>query len=139
MPEREPQPAAVPSLPEPPDHLSDVGKRVWRHLAKVLSDAELLTVADLFPLEMFCDQYSEWLIALKARNETGRFIDLEKDGEVVNSYESPQSKLCRALAADCNRWFKVLGLGPAYRVGLQVNCDGADGIEDPLAASIANG
>lgn len=139
MPTDEPQPPAVESLPPPPGHLDDIGIRTWNHLAKTLRSADLLTHSDLYPLEMLCDQYSEWCAALKLRREKGRIVEIVKDDEVVNTYESPESKLCRALAADCNRWFKVLGLGPAYRVGLSTNGPAGDEIDDPLAASIANG
>lgn len=138
LPKDEPEPKAVEKLPEAPDHLNELGKKTFRHLAKVLKDCDLLTVADLYPLEMFCDQYSQWVAALKLRSEKGCIIEITNDeGVLVNTYETPESKLCRALAADCNRWFKVLGLGPAYRVGLRTNSDGSDSIEDPVAASIA--
>ena len=109
-------------------------------MCRILRDEDLLTVADLYPLEMFCDQYSEWLEAVKLRNAKPRVVEIcNKDGDAINTFESPESRLCRNLAADCNRWFKVLGLGPAYRVGLSVNSGGSDEIEDPIAAAIANG
>lgn len=140
LPQNEPEPAKVEQLPEPPDYLDANGANAWRNLCKILKDADLLTVADLYPLEMFCDQYSEWLRAVQARNKVGRILEIHnEEGDIVNSYEAPESKLARQLANDCNKWFKVLGLGPAYRVGLQKNSDGSESIEDPLAAAIANG
>jgi P27 family predicted phage terminase small subunit len=144
LPKDEPQPPKLAALPKPPDHLSKEAKAVFTTLCKVLSDADLLTVADVMPVEMLADSYTQWVKTLKLRAEAGVItevssVDNEGNAHVVNKYESPESKLCRSLGADCNRWFKVLGLGPAYRVGLRMNAHGGDEIEDPLAASIANG
>jgi len=142
LPTDEPSPAeiAIDRLPPPPDHLTADAKQVFSALAKLLSDSKLLTVADVLPIELLADCYTQWIKALKIRAEAGVITQmLNRDGEVIGSCESAESKLCRSLAADCNRWFKVLGLGPAYRVGLRMTTDGADEIEDPLAASIANG
>lgn len=144
LPKDEPKPASVNKLPEPPEFLSKEAKRVFSAICKVLADADLLTVADLMPVEMLADSYTQWIGAIKLRNEAGVIFEASKvdeDGEVtmLQKYESPESKLCRAHMAECNRWFKVLGFGPAYRVGLRVNADGGDDIDDPLAAAIANG
>ena len=139
LPKDEPQPVQLKTLPIAPDHLDPVAQRIFTTLVKILSDADLLTVADVMPVEMLSDSYSQWLAALKLRSTAGPIVEIIKDGQVINTFESPESKLCRNLAADCNRWFKVLGLGPAYRVGLRINTDGGDEIDDPLAAAIANG
>lgn len=144
LPNDEPQPTAVDKLPEPPAHLDKRAAAVFRNLAKILKDSDLLTVADVYPLEIFCDKYSQWVQAIDARREKGVMIEVSREGpdgelHIMARYESPESKLVRNLAADCNRWFKVLGLGPAYRVGLRTTADGNEEIEDPLAASIANG
>jgi len=139
MPTNEPEPPPLEQLPEAPDHLCGLGQRTFLHVAKILKDSDLLTVADLYPLEMFSDQYAQWVKALKLRAVKGCIIEIHNDeGILVNTYETPESKLVRALANDCNKWFKVLGLGPAYRVGLRTNSDGADQIEDPFAAAIAS-
>jgi P27 family predicted phage terminase small subunit len=141
LPTNEPTPplVAAKKLPTPPDHLDALGQKVFTTLARILTDADLLTVADIMPLEMLADSYSQWIAALALRKKAGVIVEVFKDGEVINTFESPESKLCRNLAADCNRWFKVLGLGPAYRVGLRTSMDAGDEIDDPLAAAIANG
>lgn len=139
LPKDEPQPVQLKSLPIAPDHLDAPAQKIFTTLVKILSEADLLTVADVMPVEMLADAYSQWLGALKLRSAAGPIVEIIKDGQVINTFESPESKLCRNLAADCNRWFKVLGLGPAYRVGLRINQDGGDEIDDPLAAAIANG
>lgn len=141
LPKDEPQPSAIAAakIPSPPQHLDELGRKVFSTLAKILTEADLLTVADVMPLEMLSDAYSQWIKALKLRAEAGPIVEVYKDGEVINTFESPESKLCRNLSADCNRWFKVLGLGPAYRVGLRTSMDAGDEIDDPLAAAIANG
>lgn len=141
LPKNEPQPPAITDdLPKPPEHLSEEAAKVFTALCRLLRDSELLTTADLMPIEMLADSYTQWIRTIKLRAESGVVIEIFNDeGTMVNSYESPQSKLCRSLAADCNRWFKVLGLGPAYRVGLRTDTDGGEEIDDPIAASIANG
>jgi P27 family predicted phage terminase small subunit len=134
----------VSKIPAPPEFLSKEAQRVFTRICEILATADLLTVADLMPVEMLADSYTQWIQAIKLRNASGTITEVTKsdeDGDVVyqQKYESAESKLARAHMAECNRWFKVLGFGPAYRVGLRTNADGGDEIEDPLAASIANG
>ncbi|HBE71244.1 MAG TPA: hypothetical protein DDW52_24115 [Planctomycetaceae bacterium] len=127
LPENEPEPDAVKAIAAPL-HLSDLAAEVYVQTAAIMRSYDLLTVADLQPLELFADSYSQWIEAVQNRNE------LKAEGEDY----SGAAKMCRELASDCNRWFKVLGLGPAYRVGLVTNFGlggGAD-ISDPVALKI---
>ena len=145
LPKDEPSPPTVTKIPDPPEFLSQEAQRVFTRICEILAAADLLTVADLMPVEMLADSYTQWIEAIKLRNVAGLIFEACKEdpesGELIpiQKYETPESKRCRAHMAECNRWFKVLGFGPAYRVGLRINADGGDDIEDPLAAAIANG
>lgn len=132
MPENEPEPEQLASLPEPPDHLCERAQQIFSDTAAVLQSYDLLTVADVHPIEMFADCYAQWIEAVELRQS------LRAEGEDG----SGAAKLCRELSTDCNRWFRVLGLGPAYRVGLVTNF-GLGGskadIADPVALRICGG
>ena len=141
MPINEPAPAKAPELPPAPGHLSPLAQTVWRTIGQALFDADLLTLADYHALEMYCAAYSAWRQMLAEINEVGYVAEFTND-DGSPKYSSPtvQASLMLKFSGECNRWAKVLGLGPAYRVGLVTNAAGDPAeISDPFAASISNG
>src|SRR4051794_19849229 len=53
-PGEEPEPEIVNSLPEPPDYLSEYGRREWERVGPSLMDMRLLTENDLLTFGAYC-------------------------------------------------------------------------------------
>lgn len=141
LPTNEPTPAKARELPPPPDFLPLLAKQVWTIIGQPLFDADLLTLADYHALEQYVVAYASWrqmLFEIEAVGYVAEFVN--DDGSPKYSAPTTQVSLSLKFSAECNRWAKVLGLGPAYRVGLTTNASGQpDEIQDPFAARIANG
>lgn len=132
LPEIEEKHQKIASIPEPPWYLDDGAKAVYLDVCGTLHSAGLLTDADLHAIELYADAFSGWIIAIRRRDAYY--------AEFGNP--SPQLvKQCRELANDCNKWMRVLGLGPAYRKGLEGHYgiggqSTNDEVDDPIIRGI---
>lgn len=140
LPKFEPEPPIDVEIPSPPDHLTEIGKDVWNYVGKQLHVSGVLTTVDYHALEMYAVSYSTWRKMLAEVDEVG-FVEeyYNPDGSV--KYTAPKAQVGLALKymAECARWAKVLGLGPAFRVGLIVDeAQKKLNVADPFAARICN-
>lgn len=117
----EPTPAKGRRCPTPPSYLDSRAKEAWKKLAESLYEIDLLTKVDLHALEAYCVAYSQWRRMLaEVEGEAGfihQYIDAETQ-ELKQAQPTAEVSLMLRFAAEMNRWAKVLGLGPAYRVGM---------------------
>ncbi len=141
LPTNEPTPPAAPTLPPAPAHLSQLAKDIWVAIGTPLHASDLLTLADYHALEMYVAAYAAWRQMLHEVDITGYVAEFTNDdGSPKYSAPTVQVSLMLKFSGECNRWAKVLGLGPAYRVGLTTNAAGkTEEVIDPFAARIANG
>lgn len=142
LPTDEPEPRLCDVVPSPPEWLRDYSTAcdAWWVIAKELHAAKMLATLDLYVLEMFCVAYGQWRKMLDAIAEEGYTYRVYKDGDLSYAAQTPETTLASKFAADCNRWAKVLGLGPAYRVGLRIGDTGEKSQPtDPIAAMLAGG
>ncbi len=65
-PAREPTPPPVSTAPKPPPGMNRWARRLWKSLARELTDQELLTSVDLATLELLCAAYGDWKEAEQA-------------------------------------------------------------------------
>lgn len=113
LPENEPQP--VEGLPTRPEWLSPEAKREWTRLVKALPE-ELLTQADRMVLAAYCQNWADYVDAVK---------DLAQNGWSYRSesgYEASRpavTKMHKALEKLMSLGAK-LGLSPSDRVRLAV-------------------
>lgn len=141
LPENEAEPRIDEQCPPPPEHLPEVGKMAWKAIARELHAIGLLTSVDYHALEQYCSAYAYWRFnqaELHARmDEAGTMISAVKDEQGNLRYEAPmpEASLMLKFGAELNRWSKVLGLGPAYRVALTTG-HGDEPVDDPLGKSI---
>ncbi len=139
LPTDEPEPALVSEVPPAPSWLSARAAIAWKTVAKELHKAEMLAALDLAILELFAVSYDQWRSALEgiaAEGYTYRAYDDE--GNIRFAQQTPEAVLASKFAADINKWAKVLGLGPAYRVGLRIGTDpSGKPTVDPIAAALA--
>ncbi|MPN26884.1 hypothetical protein SDC9_174310 [bioreactor metagenome] len=56
-PRNEPNPKKFETIPSPPGHLNKWAKMMWRIVAKYLLKHGMLTILDLYSLEVLCEQY----------------------------------------------------------------------------------
>ncbi len=132
LPKREPKPKPTLSIPQPPDHLPALGKSAWQSLASPLHALDLLTDLDLHALESYCTAYAFWRLMLVEVQTRGHTLAVEdENGNLKYTQPTPEARLMLNYAAEMSRWSKVLGLGPAYRVGLNADPNSQDDA-DPL-------
>jgi P27 family predicted phage terminase small subunit len=145
LPENEAEPRIDDQCPPPPDHLPAVGQMAWKAIAKELHAIGLLTSVDYHALEQYCTAYGFWrfnLAELHAKIDAqGTMVSTVRDPETnAIRYEAPmpEASLMLKFGAELNRWSKVLGLGPAYRVALTTG-HGDEPVDDPLGKALENG
>lgn len=139
LPDDEPEPRLLDYVPAPPSWLPPRACDAWHLVTHELHAAEMLAVLDLPILELYCIGYSSWRSMFDEVERVGytqEFFDGE--GNLRYSQPTPAATLLGKFASDINRWAKVLGLGPAYRVGLRIG-DRKDNKSpaDPIAAALA--
>ncbi len=136
LPDDEPEPRLIDSIPSPPEWLPPLACDAWRLVTRELHAVDMLAELDLPILEMWCIGYSSWRTMFEDVRKNGytqEFFDGE--GNLKYSQPTPSATLLGKFASDCNRWAKVLGLGPAYRVGLRIGeRTKKDDPVDPIAA-----
>lgn len=144
LPESEPEPRIDPDAPPPPTYLPTVGQQAWKAISKELHAIGLLTAVDYHALEQYCTAYAFWRLNLQAVEsqlaQSQTIVTRVTDERGNLRYEAPmtEASLMLKFGAELNRWSKVLGLGPAYRVALTTG-HGDDPIDDPLGKKLENG
>ncbi|MGV3486910.1 MAG: phage terminase small subunit P27 family [Planctomycetaceae bacterium] len=136
LPIDEPLPAALSEIPPPPDWLSPIGIQAWNYVAEELSEVNMLHRLDLATLELFSVSYSNWRAMVKAVKEVG-YVKTFYDDEGNEKYSQPtvESSLMLKFGSEVNRLSKVLGIGPAHRVGLKtIEVGGREEFDNPVLA-----
>lgn len=140
LPEDEPEPRLLAQIPPAPDWLSARASRVWDLVASELHAADMLASLDLSILELFAVAYDQWRSALEGIEKEGyTYRAYDEEGNIRFAQQTPEAVLASKFAADINKWAKVLGLGPAYRVGLRIGTDtgGKPQTTDPIANELS--
>lgn len=117
LPEGEPKLTPLSEYPQPPQHLGDgIARDKWLELARILTDAGVLTSGDLHNLEGFCLAYERWRAAEAEIKITGIIIEGEK---------GPMKSPANAVIAESMKQWKelgsLLGLDPSSRTRLVVD------------------
>src|SRR5262249_36188448 len=114
----EPEPSVPPSLPSPPDFLSDEAREEWRRIGPELFRLKLLTVLDIAPLAAYCQSSSHWVTAERllrqaaAEDPATRGLTSEGTrGPVVN----PLVRVAARAADDMLRYASEFGMTPVAR------------------------
>lgn len=116
--------------PPRPGHMSELAKKAWPKVSRILSGLSVLTVADGLALEGLCEAYAELQAARKALRDAG--------GEYYKAMTEEGGVMWRAHPAvaarnDADRrlraWLVEFGLTPAARS--KVKMDGEPQESDP--------
>lgn len=125
----EPKPPTPAKPPRAPTHLDANGKREWRRLTKLLQGMGVLTEADLNLAALYCETWSNYLIALEHVQAMGQAVTEDKDGGFTvkrNPWSVELHKYKRELVALGSEF----GLSPTSRTRLQSNREPEE--NDPL-------
>src|SRR5262245_55838932 len=100
----EPEPSVPPSLPPPPDFLTDEARAEWARIAPELFRLKLLTIVDIGPLAAYCQSFARWieaerLLAQAAANDPAA-KGLTVRGAMGTPILNPLLKAARLCAAD---------------------------------------
>ncbi len=114
----EPEPALLNDL-APPAHLSERSAAVWRQVAPIVRQMQVMTVADVFALEMLCDSIADYR---HARAQVGdEFVTLSSKGsQMVDQWLVAQQMSRKAAEGLLGKF----GLDPRARASLMVNPQG---------------
>jgi P27 family predicted phage terminase small subunit len=124
LPTDEPTPPVMSRVPDPPDWMEPMAQRAWRVVAGELAGVNLLHQLDMTTLELFAITYAHWRTMIKALAETGHtktFTD--EHGNEKYSQATPEATQATKYAEQLNKLCRVLGIGPAHRVGLHVGTE----------------
>lgn len=105
--EGEPLPDPLLEVPDPPDHLSDIARRIWQESAPAMVGIGTLTTDDLRSFERYCRAFALW--SKKAR-------ELEEAAEITESMTKGLVNLDNQL----RRLEAAFGKNPADRAGLSL-------------------
>lgn len=140
LPDNEPEPRVDAKCPPPPSYIPPLGQAAWQAISRELHAIGLLTTVDYHALEEYCTAYAFWRMNLAALQECDSIVTRVYTPTGDLRYEAPkmEATLLLKFGAEMNRWSKVLGLGPAYRVALTTG-QGDDPVDDPLGKQLENG
>lgn len=109
-----------PSIPTPPDHLSDVALVEWRRVTPHLSAIGLLSQIDRASLAAYCQAYARWVEAETAMAKYGAVLFTREQKWPVLS---PYYTIAMQSAKQMKEFMSEFGMSPASRVGLKVDGD----------------
>lgn len=115
---QEPEPMLLNDL-APPAHLDERSAAVWRDVAPMLRELQLLTVADRIALEMLCDAVADYRFARATRGD--EFVATSGKGSQM------LSQWLVAQLASGNRAEAIMsrfGMDPVSRSKLMINPQG---------------
>lgn len=78
-----------PERKQPPEHLGDEGRRVWREMYGQLTDAGILTDADLSAFVLLCEAFDNVRRCDLTLQETGEFYTSPK-GQILRHPQAVQ-------------------------------------------------
>jgi len=114
----EPEPALLNDL-EPPAHLHERSKAVWRSVAPMLRRIQVLTEADVLALELLCDAVADYRYARETRGDE-MVSPTSKGGEMLSQWLVAQLASSKRAEALMSRF----GMDPSSRARLMINPQG---------------
>lgn len=115
--ESEPKPAL--SQPDPPEHLTEAGRREWDRVIGELVDLGVMSRLDRAPLAAYCQAYGRWVAAETALARMAE-RDAVTEGLVIrtksgNAIHNPLVGAANKAMADMVRYAAEFGLTPSSR------------------------
>jgi P27 family predicted phage terminase small subunit len=118
---REPEPASLQELPEPPEFLDHDAQGEWHRIIGELVHLRLVTALDIACFGAYCQSFAYWKQAVEALNraaiadpETGGLVIQDKDGPRPN----PLLRVVRSAGDTMLQLAREFGLSPIARARL---------------------
>ena len=103
------------SLPEPPEHLSDVERQEFNRVARVLSDAGLINEVDADAIALYAKWYGTWRTANAHVEEYGQVMTT-RSGVVK---PNPSVGIASTASREMLKCLNALGMTPTSRKGVE--------------------
>lgn len=116
------------TLPDPPDHIPELGKAFWDDVAPVLNRMGVGTEGDKWTLESMAVLYAHYRSALRHVEEHGTELLHEKKGTWV---KNPALVTVQQNLDSLRIWFNEVGLTPSARAKLGAAAE-ARGEDNPF-------
>lgn len=131
---QEPKPQAVLSI-DPPDHLDEEEKMLWRSIAPEMVRLGLLTVVDVVPFSRYIEALKQYRQAKRQLNGILMITLRNPDGTIKYVQQNPMLHTMNQASDRMLRLEQQFGMTPAARVRLMVQAqEAAGGEEDPYGA-----
>jgi len=120
----EPEPGL--GVPPRPEWLSDSAVEVWDQVVKILSNMQVLTVADGLMISRYCELWVDWRDANSWIRQHGTTYPLKNaDGTVKYHVQLPQVSIRNNVGRELRAIECEFGLSPSART--RINVDHAQG------------
>ncbi|MBF0786103.1 phage terminase small subunit P27 family [Muribacter muris] len=113
------------TIPKPPDYLDDVAKNEWRILVKVLAERADITPVDYKNLELYCQNYSLYVLAVKDIQKRGFSIKNSQGTEARNPALTAKSEAEKIII----KMSSLLGFDPVSRRKTPIDTDDKDELD----------
>jgi len=120
-PKNEPNPPPLDSVPQAPSHLNKWAKRMWNDTVKELIEQEMITMLDIYSLEILCEQYGIYrelkdsITHITDPDGTRKKITIAYYLSTRNSQTMPEYNAMRGAFERYSALLKEFGLSPASR------------------------
>jgi P27 family predicted phage terminase small subunit len=124
LPPDEPQPDVAPGDVKPPAGISKAALKHWPGIAKVLSDAKVLTLMDTISLRLFCEAYAKYQSSLDMLDESfSELVYVSVTGQLA---VRPEWDIHNKAMEQMLKLLKEFGMTPAARANVKVAADGGN-------------
>ncbi len=112
------EPIYDPSIPEPPEHLTDYALEEWERISKMLYPLGLLTDADRAAMAGYCQSYGRWRLAEEQLQKTPGLVIETQSGNLI---QNPLVGIANKAMEHMRKFITLFGLSPADRTRVSVD------------------
>ncbi len=119
--ENEMQVDLVQQIPEPPELLSEIGKKEWYKVTNQLYNLNMLHNIDLRLIEAYCNEISLYIETEMMLREKGRIqVFKHPDGTIKHAQAVPYQKIAKDALNTALKLATQFGLTPVARASISV-------------------
>lgn len=109
------EPEAIPECAECPRHLDATAKREWAFMVEVLQAMGMFSKSYRAALELYCESYSNYRIALAAVEKYGQVLVTKKPDGTIDVRRNPFSVEVHKYKEECKTLLTEFGLTPSSK------------------------
>lgn len=117
--ENEMEASLINKLPEPPEWLSNTGKKEWIKVTNQLFNLQMLADVDLTLIEAYCNEISIYIEAEKELRKGSRIDEFKSsEGNILRRQANPLVKMKNDSLANSLKLAAQFGLTPVARASI---------------------